>query len=298
MADLLIKELKITNNRGDSIEFGRHFKLIKGLDLSDLSAQVSYSSSTRDGGNYQKTTLDIRELDLSFFLYNNFREVSWIEGKRRELFRVFNPKHNPMKLEFTSKGGSSYYLNANLESTPSLPQGFDNDNAVWQKGLLQFTCADPFIYSSSSTVEDIASWIGNFEFPLEIPEEGIEMGYRSQSLIKNIWNSGDNELGMVIEFKALASVTNPSLINVNSYEQLLLNVEMQGGDIIRVNTNKGKKGAVLIRNNVETNAFNTIDVGSDFLQLEPGDNLFRYDAVEGLENLEVRMIFRATYTGV
>lgn len=290
--------MKITNNNGDSIEFGRHFKLIEGFDLSNLGADNIYSESTRDGANYQRTVLDTRDFDLSFFIYNNQRKKWWVEERRRELFRVLNPKYNPMRLDFTTKSGKSYYLTANLEGTPSLPQGFENDNVVWQKGLLQFSCNDPFIYSASSSVVDIAGWVGAFEFPLEIVEDGIEMGYRSPSLIANVFNDGGSESGMVIRFRALASVTNPSLINVNTYETFKLNFEMQGGDIIEVSTYTGKKTVTLYRNDVPTNIFNSVDLMSTFLQLSPGDNIFRYDADNGLDNLDVSVEFTNRFVGV
>lgn len=295
---MIVKELNITNSNGDSIQFGRHFRLIEGFDLSNLAADVSYSQSARDGANYQRTVLDIRDFDLSFFIYNNHQEEWWVEEKRQELFRVFNPKLNPMRIDFTSKGGESYYLTANLEGVPSLPQGFENDNKAWNKGLLQFTSGDPYIYASSSTLVEVASWIGAFEFPLEIVEGGIEMGYRSPSLISNVLNEGQSDSGMIIRFKALGSLSSPSLINVNTYESFKLNVNMIGGDVIEVSTYVGKKTVTLIRNNVRTNIFNSVDLSSTFLQLAPGDNLFRYDADTGLDNLEVSMSFTKSYVGV
>lgn len=296
---MIVKELKITNSNGDSIEFGRHFKLIEGFDLSNLSANVSYSDSTRDGATYQRTVLDTRDFDISFFLDKDYNEQWWVEEKRRELYRVCNPKHNPMRLDFTTKANESYYLNANLESTPSLPQGFSNDNRVWQKGLIQFSCDDPYLYQAASKLVDVALWIPSFEFILEIPEgEGIEMGTRSQNLIANVINDGDSDTGMIIRFKALATIQNPKLVNVNTYEELLLNVEMKQGDVIEVSTYVGKKMVTLIRNNVKSNIFNKVDLYSKFLQLSPGDNLFRYDASFGVDNLEVAMIFTNRYVGV
>lgn len=295
---MLVKELKITNSRGDSIQFGRHFFLLNDLDFSNLEADVSYSESIVDGANYQRTVLEIREFDIPFYLKRINNESWWYEERRRELFKVFNPKFNPMRLDFTTANRQSYFLNANLEATPSLPKGFENDNKVWQKGLLQFSCDDPFIYSADENKVDVAVWIGDFEFPLEIPEEGIELGHRSESLIANVYNDGDNETGMIIRFKALASVKNPMLINVNSYETLKLNFHMVGGDVIEVSTYRGKKSATLIRNNEKINIFNSIHLMSTFLQLKPGDNLFRYDADEGIDNLEVSMIFRNKFVGV
>ncbi len=295
---MIVNELKITNSKGDSIQFGRHFRLLEGLDLSNLNADVSYSESTRDGASYQRTVLSTRGIDLLFYLRASNKEKWWVEERRRELFRVFNPKHNTMRVDFTTKDGENYYLNANLESAPSLPQGFENDNRVWQKGLLQFSCDDPFIYSGESSSVDIATWIGSFEFPLEIPEEGIEMGYRSESLIANVPNDGDSDTGMIIRFRALGTVVNPSLININTYDELNLDITMLGGDVVEVSTYVGRKTVTLIRNNIRTDISNTVDLYSKFLQLEPGDNLFRYDSESGLESLEVSMNFTNRFVGV
>lgn len=295
---MIVKELKITNSNGDSIEFGRHFKLIEGFDLSNLSANVSYSGSTGDGATYHRTVLDTRDFDISFFLLNDNREKWWVEERRRELFRVFNPKQNPMRIDFTTKAGESYYLNANLEGTPSLPQGFANDNSIWQKGMLQFSCDDPYLYQAKSKSVDVALWVPSFEFALELTTEGIEMGTRSQNLIANVINDGNSDTGMTIRFKALATVRKPKLVNIQTYDEIKVNVEMMQGDIIEVSTYSGKKTVKLIRNNVYSNIFNTVDLNSKFLQLRPGDNLFRYEAEFGVDNLEASMIFNNRYVGV
>lgn len=296
---MLVKALTVKNSNGDPLTFGRHFQLLHGLDLSGLLANLNYAQSTQDGANYQRTLLDVREFDLSIKLPKRGRDSLWIEERRLELFKVFNPKHNPIRLDITTQADKQYYLMANLVSAPVLPTDFNNDNRAWNRVLLQFSCDDPYIYDTNSTVVELATWIGAFEFPLEIPDgEGIEMGYRSPSLIANVFNSGDSDTGMIIRFRAIASISNPSLINVNTYEVFKLKTEMQGGDVIEVSTYTKKKTVTLIRNNVRTNIFNTVTLESIFLQLSPGDNLFRYDADTGLDNLEVSMHFTAKRVGI
>lgn len=291
-------KVKITNANGEFIEFGRYFKLLSGINLSGLKANVSYSGSNNDGATYQRTILNNRDVDISFYIDKKGRDDNWTEQKRKEIIRVLNPKYNPMKMEFSTKGGSSYYINLNLEAVPDMPEGFENCNKSWQKVIALFSCNDPNIYEANEQSVDIALWIGTFEFPLEIVEGGIEMGYRSPSLIANVYNSGDSDTGMIVRFKAIASVSKPKLININTYDEMQINFEMQGGDVIEVNTNRGKKSVTLIRNNIRTNIFNAFDLYSTWLQLKPGDNLFRYDAESGLDNLEVSMNFTNKFVGV
>lgn len=295
---MIIKNMTITNNRGDSITFGRHFRITDDFVMSGLTASVNYSDSTADGSNYQNTRLENRDFDIPFFIYRTITESWWIEDKRNEAYKVFNPKANPFRIDIITKNGEEYYLNANLEGSPSFPLGFENNNNEWQKGLLQFSCNDPYFYSKDAQNVDIALWVGAFEFPLEIPEEGIEMGYRSPSLIVNVLNDGQETTGMTIRFKALGTLTNPSLINVKTYETLKINTTMQGGDVIEVTTYLRNKKVKLIRNGVETNIFNLLDLSSTFLQLEIGDNLFRYNADSGIDNLEVSMNFTPRLLGV
>lgn len=288
----------ITNSRGDSITFGRHFRLHKDFALSGLSATVNYTESTVDGSHYQNTVLDNKDFEIPFTIHKSFNEPWWVEEKRNEAYKVFNPKANPLRIDITTKAGEEYYINANLEGAPSFPTGFENDNQVWQRGLLQFSANDPYFYSKNEEKVDIALWVGNFEFPLDIPEEGTEMGYRAPSLIVNVFNDGQESTGMMIRFRALGTLSTPSLVNVNTYDSLKINTTMLPGDVIEVSTYKRRKRVTLISNGVKSNIFNLLDLSSTFLQLDLGDNLFRYDAVEGLDNLEVSMTFTPRLLGV
>lgn len=176
---------------------------------------------------------------------------------------------------------------------------FNQENINNQlKFLVSLYCPDPFFKDVVETKEEIAIWQPSFEFSLEIPEEGIEMGYRESSLIVNVFNEGAVESGMTIKFKALATVENPSLFNVNTREYFKINRTMEAGEVITVTTHFQNKRVQLNKGGVISNAFNWIDLDSAFLQLDIGDNLLRYDASLGLSNLEVDIYHSPQYLGV
>ena len=53
--------------------------------------------------------------------------------------------------------------------------------AILQDFTVQLICLNPFWRRESETREEIATWIGAFEFPEEIPEpEGWEIGTGSR----------------------------------------------------------------------------------------------------------------------
>lgn len=159
----------------------------------------------------------------------------------------------------------------------------------------------PFWREEAETREDIATWIGGFEFPvpdgLELAE-GWEIGYRQPSLIVNVFNSGDVKSGIRIEFRALGVVKNPVLLNVDTQEFIKLNISLVAGDVLTVSTGYGEKAVKLKRGGVTTDAFRYLDVDSSYLQIAVGDNLFRYSADTNAENLEVSIYHNNLYLGV
>lgn len=295
---MIIKDMTITNSQGAAISFGQFFKIADDFNLSGLNATVNYSASTGDGSEYQSTRLENRDFDIPFFIHKNISEDWWIEDRRNEAYVILNPKKNPFRIDITTKSGEKYYLNANLESLPSFPIGFENNNSEWQKGFLQFSCNDPFIYRNSSETVNITSWEGAFTFPLEIPAAGIQMGTRSTALTVNVFNNGQEETGVNIKLSSTGGVVNPYITNTKTFETLKLNIAMQTGDIIDISTYKGKKKVLLTRNGVTLNVFHLVTLQSTFLKLEVGDNVFTYGADSGSTALEISMTFTPRLLGV
>lgn len=293
----MLKDIVATNVNGAAVRFDELLRIVNGLDLSGLTAEVNRSTGRQAGSIPQNTRLQ----DRSFALEIQMRKAGYTEiqmdDKRGEFYRVFDPNANPIRIDFKNSVGKAFYLTAYLEGTPLMSPDKNSNNAARQNALLQFLAPDPYVYASDATMVEIATWVPAFSFPLSIPSGGIRMGYRSQSLIKNVPNSGGT-VGMVIVFEANASLSNPSLININTYETLKLNINMLAGDVIIINTITNQKAVTLTRGNVTTNIMNAVDIESKFLQLRTGDNLFRYDATSGIDNLKVRMEFRNRYVGV
>lgn len=295
----MITKLKVTNARKSHFEFDRLNRMTKGLDLSGLAANVNFSTGAGAGSKYQNTRLNNREFDIEFKMMRSIYDEPQMDGKRGSIYTVFNPELNPLRLDITLSNGKEYYITANLLSSPIMPPDTGNNNGAWQRVLLQFLATDPYIYEKEAKKVDIARWVGAFEFPFESPMgEGFEVGRREQSLFVNVNNVGQNRTGMVVKFKALATVTRPALINIDTQQELRLNFTMTKGDVIEASTYQGERIVTLIRNNVTYDIFNSVDLNSHFLELEQGDNVFRYDALSGVDNLEMSLTYRPKLVGV
>ncbi len=283
------------NDNGQSIEIGYSFPyFLQGIVGQDgTKAKITKVSGTgQDGSTITNVVLTDRDLRLLGSIKGNSKDE--IAKYREKLLGVFNPKSMGwLQYEY---GSIKRRIRCQVESAPKFSK--KTNSYRFQDFLIDLLCPNPYWQDINSVKSEIAIWRGTFEFPLELVEEGIEIGFREPSLIVNVFNSGDVACGMKIQFKALATVENPSLFNVNTREYFRVNKVMSAGEIITVTTHFQNKRVELNQNGVMSNAFNWIDLGSTFMQLDPGDNLFRYDADDGIDNLEVSIWHTPQYLGV
>jgi len=114
----------------------------------------------------------------------------------------------------------------------------------------------------------------------------------------NVINGGDIDSGAIIELRAMGEVGTPGIYNVETRETFIINVTMQEGDLITINTKKKEKSVTLLRDGVTTNLIGSLASGSSWLQLEPGDNTFIVSADTFPENLYVTFTVVNQFEGV
>ena len=274
-----------------SYSFPYFFQGLTGQDGTKANI-TKITGAGQDGSTITNVVLADRDLQIRGAIRGSSKEE--IAKYRTKLLKVFNPKSKGwLQYEY---GNLKRRIRCQIESGPIFSK--KNNSYKFQDFLINFLCPNPYWQDMSAVKSEIAIWRGAFEFPLELFEAGIEVGFREPSLIVNVFNIGDVACGMKIQFKALATVINPSLFNVNTREQFRINKIMEAGEVITVTTHFQNKRVELNKNGVISNAFNWIDHANTFMQLEPGDNLFRYDADDGIDNLEVSIWHTPQYLGV
>ena len=159
-------------------------------------------------------------------------------------------------------------------------------------------CTDPYFEEKIQRIVNMAQVLDLFEFPFAIEEEGIEFSRIDKTLTQGVYNAGDTETGVVIELSAMGEVVNPIIRNVETRGYFGLNIEMQLGDVIQINTNNFNKKVTLQRYGEIRNIINSIMKGNEWFKLMPGDNIFTYQCEKGEENLSVRFIYSNKYEGV
>lgn len=259
------------------------------------STHHSYKYVNQIGVYVTGTSLETRSVDISgWVIANTEREMT---NRKAILNKFFNPQ----------QAVDLFYKDYVLRFLPNTSVRYSTviaeNNEVVCKFKIEGYCPDPLFSERMENKIAAASTIAMFHFPLIIsetpnPPGGIVFGLRQPSLIVAINNSGAVDVGMKIVFKAIGTLHGPTLIDVNTQKYFKVNKTMQAGEEIVINTTIGEKKIQGTLNGIATNYFKYRDLDSEWLQLSVGDNLFRYDADEHVENLEVYIYFNNKYLEV
>lgn len=246
----------------------------------------TFHAPEQDGAFYISSTLDMRNITIEGTILSHSVDESF--EYRKQLLKTFTPKLR----------GTLIYRGRQIACIVE-EAGFSQSSIARAPAFfISLLCPSPFFESLEIIRAELASWQDNFSFPLEITPPGIELGIRQPSQIITIDNAGDVSCGCEIVFKALGSVSDPELLNMDTGEYMKINTDMVVGQEIQVYTHFAGKRVVSIVGTTSTNAFNLIDIGSTFLQLAAGRNTLRYDAGSNIDLLEVSIFYREQYLGV
>ena len=290
------EKLIYINSRGETLEFSTtsvfHCNVSKDVTgIAGIDNTIYKTNSMgQHGDTYIGQRFEPREISIAGSI--DSKDKDRVLELRRRAEKILNAELDG-KLVYQYKDFVRV-IDCKVDGRPDFKR-----KKVFMQYDIPLICCSPFWKEETEAKKDIAAWVPSWEFDFEIPEEGIEMGYREPSVIVNVYNEGDVKSGMRVEFRAVGTVVNPILLNVNTQEYIkLIDTEMEAGDVITINTEYGRKGAILTRGGETTDYFRHIDVDSTFMQLEIGDNVFRYDAEGGLTNLEASIYHYNKYLGV
>ena len=266
------------------------------LDEADLGTvegtHHSYKYVSQVGVYIDSTALEQRVVAISGWVIGNTYDE--LKANKAVLNKLINPLHT-VEVVVQDK----YKLDFKPDFSVKYSASYEENNEVLCKFLIQGTCADPMFTTKDKQTALIASIIPKFRFPLVIPQNnGILMGLREPSLLATLNNGGDIDTGLLITFSCTSTVTNPSLLNVDTREFIKINKTMSAGEQIIVSTGSGEKYIKGIVSGEVSNYFKYMDFDSTWLQLHTGENILKYDADDNVDGLEVLISFLPKYLEV
>ena len=246
----------------------------------------TFKAPDQDGAFYISSTLDMRNITLEGMV--SARTTDEAYELRKRFLRIFSPKQQ----------GTLICRDRQIACVVEEAGFMASDRERAPKFFVSLLCPSPFFETLEEVREELAMWTPLFHFALELPEGGIEFGTRQPSQIMTWDNIGDVPCGCLIVFKALGTVVNPELMNLDTGEYIQLLTTMSAGEELRVYTHFAGKRVVRVTGQAESSAFSLLDTDSTFLQLAAGRNLLRYDADTNMDLLEVSIYYRPRFLGV
>lgn len=271
--------------------------ILKSVDWGVIKGtHHSYKYVNQVGASITNTSLAMRNITIE----------GWIVAKNQDhmtaLKRNLNSFVNPQ--EAITLLYSEYKIDFVPDETVKYSLNVAENNDVFCKFQITGTCPNPLFSDEFESASVFAITEPTFHFPLtmskSLPDGGIVFGKRTASLITKLVNKGSISVGMRIVFKANGMLVNPSLTNINTQEEFVINKTMTAGEEIEIVTSVGEKSVrgKTAESSEYTNYFMYKDMDSSWLQLDVGENLFRYNAQENIDNLEVFVYFHNQYLEV
>lgn len=255
----------------------------------------SYKYVNQVGVYVTGTTLETRPVEITGWI------VAISERQMTSLKTFLNRFVNPQQLL------TLQYQEYELDFLPDTSIKYSVTAAENNEVLCRFkivgTAPDPLFHISVEDQVAAATTKGLFHFPMILNKTDLDppraiFGLREPSLIIDVYNSGAVAVGMKLVFKAKGTVTNPIFINVSTQEYFKINKTLVAGESVTIDTEIGEKSVIGSLDGVDSNYFKYRDLGSSWLQLEVGDNLFRCDADANPDALESYVYFYNKYLEV
>lgn len=272
------------------------YYILDTVDWGQITASHhSYKYVNQVGVTVVSTTLETRDVEIIGWIIASTEQA--MENRKKVLNRFVNP------MQFINLQYKQYNLDFKPTTTIKYTASIEENNEVMCKFKINGLAADPLFRDNNETKETAAKVFGTFHFPLmiNVRDNGlptIMFGYKQPSLLINVYNNGDVKTGFRIVFKAKGTLVNPSLLNVVTQQYFKINKTMVAGEEIEVDTVTGEKRVIGKEGGEESNYYKYKDLSSTWLELQVGDNIFRYDADEGMDNLEVYIYFSNRYLEV
>lgn len=280
-------ELSVRNEYGDVLMLTGNpdYDVLSVSGLNPSPAEINTTPvSGIDGTRYNSARVGQRNIVIRLNINGD------IEDRRIELYKYFRVKHT-VRVYYKNEH-VDVYIDGYIET-------FENDFfTILQQPQISIICPDPYFKSMSETEIDFENVTALFTFPFAIAAEGIPFSSLNE-ISSRYFNAGNVETGGIIIFTALADgVKNPIFYNNTNDTFFGVDITMQSGDVIEINTQRGEKSVKLTRSGVTTSIVGDRTSGSTWIVFEPGENEISFGADESASSLRCTLSCIQRFEGV
>lgn len=278
----LSKTFKYVNNNNESIKFTYDEGYL--INFPDGVDSVSVSLSTAVGPNNIGSSLQSKSINERAITING--KIIGKNGQelKDRLVSVIRP----------DIGGKLFadkqYLNCYVSTSPVIgPEVF---GANFQIGLL---APYPFWTNKSNDNFNLDGIQPKFKFPWNISRT-YKFGEKITAQYMTVPNIGQVAAPFKLIIKCLGeSASNPKITDLVSGEFLLINKNLDYGEILTIITSHSH---TVVESSKDGNCDGALDIESNLYRLHTGDNVIKPSADSGRDNLTFQILFSNEYIGV
>lgn len=281
--------LTIENTQSNKITLTQNESVYQVVNIDGLeppkASIFSNEIANMDGAKFNSSKMDVRNIVITIKINGD------VETNRQNLYTFFR----------SGKWCRIFFKNENREVycegyAETINVALFTNNEQMQISLL---CPDPYFKSLQMIYNDISKVFAAFEFPFAISEEGKEFSIIDEFREAEVLNQSEIEGGMIITITAERDdIPNPVIYDSDTGQYIRLNLTLNEGYTVIINTNKGSKSVKLIVDGVVENAINSFGSHSTWLQMKLGMNHFSYSADKNSEYIKIIFERHILYEGV
>lgn len=304
----MIQAFKIINHLGKELylelrkpeDTGFLVTSVTGLEYPDIELSAE-DNSNYDGAKINRVRVSTRNIVMNITFYEDNKEKLSVEDLRWKLQSYFLPKMPLIFIAINEHG--SFYVLGYVESSEI------NIFTNMESAQISILCEDPYFRIKDENLFTELSMVKPlFEFPF--PTEGndeVEFGEIKSYPSTEIDYKGQNISGVLLTVEILGTVSGLKINNTTRKETIAINDEKltdivlstyHKGDVLQINTEKGKKYAYLIRDGVTYNILNACLPVRNWPQLQMGINSLTYSTNEKVNNVRIFIEYETKLLGI
>ena len=269
-------KLVFTNSRGESVElrsdrFARkHGPYLLQYPTGTGGAEAIIGTSGvafGDGVNLNYSQLDKRLIKTDCMIYGGTDEER--DLNLQKLAAVLDPRLGEGLITYTDHAGT-YTIKGICKVSPSFQKS--SLRGKWKPVLIDFLCPRPLWRGSSRTYFRVAYIEGGFRLPVRLP---FRLG--RQGFIATVHNPSG--IPVPVELRIRGPADRPKLTNQTNGQSIQVNRQLSGRELLEIDTYEETVRITDTETNTTTDADGYIDlVASDWIVLEPGENVLRFNS--------------------
>lgn len=276
-----MRELVYTNALGQSLTLFNDKYLITSLDGIDMPTVdlQEQKAPYQDGTTYLDALFEPRTVVVQGAIIN-IQQLGAIFTSRAQVLAALNPKLGQGLLTYTNDNGSYTTTCTPMNAGGSGAGIFPNKPATdpFQLFSMEFYCNDPYWYSTTGSSASMDVVTGGLTFPITFP---ITFGTYVGNVPVGANNTGDSVTPVVITITGPSQ--NPVVTNTTTGQFISLNITLNVGDVLVINTKFGSKSIVYLPSGGSPqNQMASLVAGSAFWSLNIGNNQLTFsDSTQG-----------------